>query len=131
MRVIYVLLSLLPMAQAWVSSPPSAISTRSLGASSQVICQAGFGGDSGKKKQKETKLKPKQQWDRFLAMKKSTKYNVAVRDSNDAESEWLAVGTVKSQDNKYTEIAVARQRALIADVSLLFSWFDTVEGGPL
>ena len=106
---------------------------------------AGFGASGGKKK-KEIKLKPKQQWDRFLDMKTEAKIRVtkirvavrhlpirelphefwfldmkteakirvAVRVSED--DEWLAVGSVRSKDDKLTEVAVFRQRALIAEV---------------
>ena len=76
----------------------------------------GFGspGDGGQKKKKETKLKPKQQWDRFIGLKKEKKIRVAVRMSD--EDEWLEVGNIKSKDDKYTEFALTRQRALIAEV---------------
>lgn len=77
----------------------------------------GSGGFGSAKKKTEAKLKPKQQWDRFLEMKKETRFPVAIRVQKDgADSEWLEVGHVKSKDNAYTKVAVARQRALIADV---------------
>ena len=87
---------------------------------------AGFGGggaDKSKtKKVKETKLKPKQQWDRYLDLKADSKIRVAVRvlevEDDDASKEWLEVGRIKSKGNQYTAIAVARQRAVIAEVSL-------------
>jgi hypothetical protein len=72
---------------------------------------AGFGGNDAPKR--ETKLKPKQQWDRYLSLKKDEKISVAVR-ATDTE-EWLEVGNVKSKANEFSDIAVARQRALIAD----------------
>ena len=75
----------------------------------------GTGGGSQKKK-KEKKLKPKQQWDRYSDMlKKADKIQVAVRVAG-ASGEWLPIGYVKSKDNQYTQVAVVRQRALIADV---------------
>lgn len=63
-------------------------------------------------------------------MKRETAVRVAVRttstedggdgddgnDDNDDAEEWLEVGNVKSVDSQYTALAVARQRALIADV---------------
>ncbi|KAL7570017.1 hypothetical protein ACA910_017061 [Epithemia clementina (nom. ined.)] len=72
----------------------------------------GFGG-TGDKQKKEAKLKPKQQWDRFLDLKKENKIRVAVRVSEDGE--WLEVGNVRSKESKYTEYALAKQRALIAE----------------
>jgi hypothetical protein len=110
-------------AQAWVTQvlPHNrAASTTTKGyhapkPSSRVVCQAGFGGDS---KSKEVKIKPKQQWDRYLDLKKEDKSPVAVRVIG--EDEWLEVGSIKSKENSYTELSVARQRALIADVSLAY-----------
>jgi hypothetical protein len=75
----------------------------------------GGGGDDKTKAKKEIKLKPKQQWDRYQSFKKEPKIRVAVRLQGD--DEWLEVGRVKSQENQYTELAVARQRAIIAEVS--------------
>lgn len=73
----------------------------------------GFGGNSRKQpSKKEVKLKPKQQWDRFGELK-TEKYRVAVRVDN---GDWLEVGAVKSQAAVTTAQAVARQRALIAEV---------------
>lgn len=86
------------------------------------LSAGGFGGqsqsESSKKKKgnSDRKLKPKQQWDRYLDMKNEKRYRVAVKVADD--DEWLEVGTVKSQDDKYTEFAVARQRALIVEVRL-------------
>jgi len=81
---------------------------------------AGFGGggaSSSKEKKKskstEIKLKPKQQWDRYVELKDELDTAVAVRiEGTDA---WLGVGSVKSQDTKYTPQAVFRQRALIVE----------------
>lgn len=76
---------------------------------------AGFGGDSPKKK-KEIKIKPKQQWDRYLGdLKKEKPFRVAVKGEGKESDEWLEVGNVKSKDGANTMAAVARQRALIAE----------------
>lgn len=83
-----------------------------------VLHGGGFGaGGAGGKKKKDSKLKPKQQWDRYTELKKSTQYRVAVQ----VEDEWLEVGSVKSQEDKFTEVAVAKQRKLIAEVRLVDS----------
>jgi hypothetical protein len=81
--------------------------------------KTGFGSGSSSS---ETKLKPKAQWDRYkIDLKKESKFRVAVRpiltDSEATASEWLEVGSVKSLNNDYTEYSVARQRALIVEVS--------------
>ena len=81
--------------------------------------RAGFGsgGDDPKKKKKEIKLKPKQQWDRYTGdLKKQKPYRVAVKAEGKNSDEWLEVGNVRSKDGAYTKAAVARQRALIAEV---------------
>jgi hypothetical protein len=79
---------------------------------------AGFGSakttSKGKKGGVDGKLKPKQQWDRFIDMKRDNRVSVAVRI--EGTEEWIEVGHIKSKENKYTELAVARQRALIAEV---------------
>lgn len=117
-------------------APPSLASTTSASTSRQrqqrsrsnnaivILSAGGFGGSGGKQTSKENKLKPKQQWDRYVEMKKATKVQVAARvmanndeEASSSSSEWLVVGSVKSTDNAYTKIAVARQRALIAEVS--------------
>jgi len=97
---------------------------------------SGGGGGMGKKKANKkgtnsknkstsggsTKLRPKTQWDRFDSFKKEKEFKVAVRsaspvvDSNvDNDDKWFEVGYVKSESNQYTEIAVARQRGLLAE----------------
>ena len=78
------------------------------------------GNDKKKKKsaEKEKKLKPKQQWDRYSEFKREPKIHVGVRIKGDDSSEWMEVGRVKSKDSQYTEAAVFRQRAIIAEVSL-------------
>lgn len=86
--------------------------------SSTSLFAGGFGGGGAKgkkaKKAKEIKLKPKQQWDRYQEFKRENKVRVAVKCED--SDEWLEVGRVKSKDNANTVIAVARQRALIAEV---------------
>ena len=129
----------------WVASP-SFIAASRIASSSQLGASGGFGAGSGgsnresaggRKKSssssssapsKETKLKPKQQWDRYMDLKASDKVRVGVRvcatvaasssDSADAPAanDWLEVGHVKSAPDVTTEVAVARQRALIAEV---------------
>jgi len=114
---------------AWVVAPPSTLIIReniiqqarntnrapsSSAASSTTALSAGFGGGGSAQQKKEIKLKPKQQWDRYTALKKETPYKVAVKPAD--SDDWLEVGTVKSQGSNKTEIAVARQRALIAEV---------------
>lgn len=109
--------------------------SRSIKARSQItttmsptsLYAGGFGGgggmgkkagkDSKKKKNanKETKLKPKQQWDRYSDFKRELKIQVGVRIKDGKSDEWLEVGRVKSKDGQYTEAAVFRQRAIIAE----------------
>lgn len=85
---------------------------------------SGFGGGTSKaskasKKTKVNKLKPKAQWDRFLDMKGAARIRVAVSSSATSSADesdvWMEVGHVKSKDDAYTALAVARQRALIVD----------------
>jgi len=103
--------------------------TRSSSSSSPSLLQAGFGGGGklasssstkkGKKSaaKKEIKLKPKQQWDRYVELKNEAGVAVAIRllVDDDGADDWLEVGSVKSQDSKYIDQAVFRQRALIAE----------------
>ncbi|KAL3797359.1 hypothetical protein HJC23_010485 [Cyclotella cryptica] len=96
---------------------PSATLRRvSAAPSSTALQMAGFassktkGGTSGSKL---PKLKAKSQWDRYADLKNCQKVRVGVR-IKDSE-EWLEVGRVKSENNEFTEVAVARQRALIAE----------------
>jgi hypothetical protein len=94
---------------------------------------AGFGGGGAKsrndiknKKQKDTpiKLKPKLQWDRYSALKNADKAQVGIRLTNDdagaTSSDWLEVGRVKIKDSENVPLAVAIQRAIIAEVSSSF-----------
>jgi len=85
---------------------------------------AGFGGGaSSSKKQKKKKgggaklpkLKAKSQWDRYADLKQCQKVIVSVRIKG--EESWMEVGRVKSANDEFTEVAVARQRALIAEHS--------------
>jgi len=78
----------------------------------------GMGASSKKKKaaKKETKLKPKAQWDRYAALKKDSAVRVGVKIvGSSSDDDWLDVGRIKSKGNANTDIAIARQRALIAD----------------
>jgi len=91
------------------------------------LMMAGFGGGGGggmgasKKNQKNKKaaslpkLKAKAQWDRYVDLKQCMKVVVGVKlSSGDEEGDWLEVGKVRSENDEYTLIAIARQRALIA-----------------
>jgi len=76
---------------------------------------AGFGApDGNKKKAKESKLKPKQQWDRYSKLKNEIGLRVGVRIEG-TDSKWFKVGRVKSKAGAYPEMAVARHRGLIAE----------------
>jgi hypothetical protein len=78
------------------------------------------GEDQKKKKDVLIKLKPKQQWDRYLSFKNEPKIRVAVRvmgDDDMLDDEWLEVGRVRTTKKELTKLAVARQRAIIAEVS--------------
>lgn len=85
---------------------------------------AGFGASSSKGKttkkdngKKSTKLKPKKQWDRYTSedLKSADSIRVAVRVVERGPAKWFSAGEIKSKDNAYTEAAVIRHRALIAD----------------
>ncbi len=95
--------------------------------STTSLYAGGFGGGGGMGKksggakkgaEKEKKLKPKQQWDRYSDFKREPKFAVGVRIKDDDSVEWMEVGRVKSKDSQYTEAAVFRQRAIIAEVCL-------------
>ena len=118
--------SLLGLTWAWVGqgqgqlgglSNRSKVGVRNQRGDLVVVKAGGFGAGGKEKPKKLVKLKPKAQWDRFLAMKGANRVRVAVRTTNtDADdSEWLEVGHVKSVDDAHTALAVARQRALIAE----------------
>jgi hypothetical protein len=74
----------------------------------------GFGGSS---KKQEVKLKPKAQWDRFADLKGVPKVKVAVKQASSAD--WLEVGSVRAQAGVSAQLAVAKQRKIIAEVSLM------------
>lgn len=104
-----------------VVSPSSASRTSSRTSSS--LFMAGFG---AAKQKKEKKLKPKQQYDRYWDFKSSERVRVAVRVVESsapaadavvatAQQQWYEIGAVKSKDNAYTEPAVIRHRALMAE----------------
>jgi hypothetical protein len=70
------------------------------------------------------KLKPKSQWDRYLSIT-TPPVRVAVRTGGEhqkEEDEWLEVGWVKyvEDENLSVDMIVARQRALIAEVNILY-----------
>ena len=104
-------------------SPTISIPTR--GSSPSILWAGGFGGggasaskvDKKSSSSKQIKLKPKQQWDRYIALKGTTKIAVGVRMKEDGTDEWIKVGYVRSKEDAYTEVSVAMQRALIAEVS--------------
>jgi hypothetical protein len=91
----------------------------------------GFGGGGGggaaaaankKKKRDVARLKPKQQWDRYdkkLKKFKAVPVAVRVRGGDGEEEDWLEVGNVKSEGDRYSAQAVSRQRALIAEVRVV------------
>jgi hypothetical protein len=93
--------------------------------STSCLQMAGFGAAPKKdNKKKSSVLKPKQQWDRYLALKTSEGFAVAVSvvdltstptPTSDSQIEWLQVGIVRSKGNAFTEEAVMRQRLLIAE----------------
>ena len=92
----------------------------------QPLYMAGFGDASSLTDSKEVKLKPKQQWDRYAALKKETSVVVGVKvvgseeeDKDENSSDWLEVGSVKSESTIPTEVAVARQRALLVEVRIV------------
>ena len=105
-------------------SPTISIPTRG-SSSPSIVWAGGFGGggtsaskvDKKTSSSKQIKLKPKQQWDRYIALKGTTKIAVGVRMKEDGTDEWIKVGYVRSKEDAYTEVSVAMQRALIAEVS--------------
>jgi hypothetical protein len=81
--------------------------------------KSGFGGKNKNEiKDNDSKLKPMQQWNRYKDLKGEPKIRVGVRIIGDDDNkDWLEVGRIKSKESKYTEMAVFRQRAIIAEVS--------------
>jgi len=81
------------------------------------LFMAGFGtaGGASKKDNKKVtlpKLKAKTQWDRYADLKQCKKVRVGVRSQ---DGDWMEVGRVRSENDEHTLVAIARQRALIAD----------------
>jgi predicted lactoylglutathione lyase len=81
--------------------------------------KSGFGGmNKNEIKDNDGKLKPMQQWNRYKDLKGEPKIRVGVRIIGDDDNkDWFEVGRIKSKESKYTEMAVFRQRAIIAEVS--------------
>ncbi len=88
------------------------------------LSMAGFGGGGGTSKKNKKKggaakplpkLKAKTQWDRYADLKQSKKVIVGVKISGEDEADWMEVGKVRSENDEHTLVAIARQRALIAD----------------
>eukprot|EP00540_Astrosyne_radiata_P014883 CAMPEP_0116861618 /NCGR_PEP_ID=MMETSP0418-20121206/23137_1 /TAXON_ID=1158023 /ORGANISM="Astrosyne radiata, Strain 13vi08-1A" /LENGTH=202 /DNA_ID=CAMNT_0004496289 /DNA_START=687 /DNA_END=1295 /DNA_ORIENTATION=+ len=93
---------------------------RSRVVSSTKLGMVGFGAKQAADLTKAVKLKARKQWNRYLDMKEEKEIRVAVRKLNkdgtsDPDGEWLEVGRVKSKDNEFTAMAVARQKEIIAD----------------
>jgi len=111
-----------------ISIPQRTIPSSS--SSKTLLFAGGFGGGGGASTKNKVdkkssaskqiiKLKPKQQWDRYLAMKGTKKIPVGIRMKEDETEDWIQVGYVRSKDDAYTEVSVAMQRALIAEVRQL------------
>jgi len=84
---------------------------------------AGFGGSGSSKKITKKgsvstlKLKPKTQWDKYKNLNTASSVKVAVRVSNDGSEvgEWFHVGMIKSEEDEFTEEAVALQKGIITE----------------
>jgi len=84
---------------------------------------AGFGGSGSSKKVTKKgsvstlKLKPKTQWDKYKNLNTASSVKVAVRVSNDGSEvgEWFHVGMIKSEEDEFTEEAVALQKGIITE----------------
>jgi hypothetical protein len=117
---ILVLFLLIASVDAFLIGPGASrglTATATATATSSLQMAGGFGAAPKKGDTKKTKdLKPKQQWDRYSALKTAEAIAVAVRvvDSTPA-NEWMQVGFVRSKGNVYTGEAVTRQRLLIAE----------------
>lgn len=86
------------------------------------LSMAGFGGagssKKGNKKGTSTpRLKPKPQWDKYLKLKNASSVKVAMRVANEGNEvgQWFEIGTIKSEENKFTEVAVALQKGIISE----------------
>mmetsp|Transcript_17723 Transcript_17723/g.25887 ORF Transcript_17723/g.25887 Transcript_17723/m.25887 type:complete len:229 (+) Transcript_17723:72-758(+) len=107
------------------TQPPHSLLTQQQRAFVLTPLMAGFGASSSKGKtskkdngkKKASKLKPKKQWDRYTSddLKSADSIRVAVRVVERGPAKWFSSGEIKSKDNAYTEEAVIRHRALIAD----------------
>jgi hypothetical protein len=106
----------------FMTGPAPGVAQRRVSAtfSSSSLPMAGFGAKDSKKK--DAKLKPKQQWDRYTSadLKGSEIFRAGVKiidrsDAGEAGVEWMQAGWVRSKGDAYTEAAVIRQKALIAD----------------
>lgn len=123
MKVLLVAL-LISSSNGFLQGSPSTSASSRIRQSTQVtkLPMAGFGGGanaSSKKKKTPLKLKPKLQWDRYVSLKHSDKVQVGIRlisESADTPSEWLEVGRIKTKENENIPLAVAIQRAIIAEV---------------
>ncbi len=103
----------------------SSVTTHHVVGSQTQLFMAGFGGGGGgggmgsskKDKNKVTlpKLKAKTQWDRYSDLKQCKKVRVGVKLANEEDGDWMEVGRVRSENDEHTLVAIARQRALIAD----------------
>lgn len=113
-----------PSVSSFLIVSPPAVHPRKL----SFLEMGGFGGGGssqkvGGKKGKVNALKPKTQWDKFKALKQSSRVTVAARviavASSDGESsddgQWYEVGQIKSEGDEFTELAVVMQRVLIAE----------------
>ena len=93
--------------------------------STTQLSMAGFGGGGGTSKKNKKKggggakplpkLKAKTQWDRYEDLKQCKKVIVGVKISGEDEADWMEVGKVRSENDEHSLVAIARQRALIAD----------------
>jgi len=90
------------------------------------LSMAGFGGSGSSKKGNKKggkgnpstlKLKPKPQWDKYKNLKTATSVKVAVRVMNEGTEvgQWFGVGTIKSEEDKFTAVAVALQKGIIGE----------------
>jgi hypothetical protein len=121
---ILVLFLLIAFTDAFLIVPGASRGLTATTTTTSSLQMAGFGAAPKKGDTKKTKeLKPKQQWDRYSALKTAEAFAVAVRvvDSTSdssatpaSEMEWMQVGFVRSKGNVYTGEAVTRQRLLIA-----------------
>lgn len=88
------------------------------------LSMAGFGGSGSSKKVSKKgsnvstlKLKPKTQWDKYKNLKTASRIEVAVRVANEGSeaTEWFHVGTIKSEEDEFTEAAVVLQKGIITE----------------